>query len=120
MELKKEIYCSLSVDATHNWENIPDTFALKDVQFLKFPHRHMFGIKAYKIVNHNDRDLEFIHLKREIDYYLYNKYFHNEQKNLQFGSKSCEMLAEELIEKFQLSKCEVDEDGENGCILEVV
>jgi len=30
---------------------------------------------------------------------------------------SCEMIARELIEHFNLSRCEVSEDGENGAIV---
>jgi hypothetical protein len=36
-----------------------------------------------------------------------------------FGARSCEMLAEELITQFNLSKCEVNEDNENGAIVTV-
>jgi len=35
-------------------------------------------------------------------------------------SMSCEMIAEELIKEFDLCRCEVNEDAENGAILYVV
>ena len=39
------------------------------------------------------------------------------KKLCEFGSRSCEMIAEELIVTFNLSRCEVSEDGENGTIV---
>jgi hypothetical protein len=36
-----------------------------------------------------------------------------------FNQKSCEMLAEELVDKFNLSKCEVLEDGNFGGFCEM-
>jgi hypothetical protein len=37
----------------------------------------------------------------------------------EFGAKSCEMIAIELINEFNLSRCEVNEDNENGAIVTV-
>ena len=34
-----------------------------------------------------------------------------------FNSMSCEMLANELIDEFDLYSCEVNEDGEGGAIV---
>ena len=38
---------------------------------------------------------------------------------MNFKSNSCEMIARDLIDKFGLNKCEVNEDGENGAIVTV-
>jgi hypothetical protein len=35
----------------------------------------------------------------------------------EFGAMSCEMLATELIDKFELTRCEVSEDNENGAFV---
>jgi len=111
-----EVYCTLHIEGTHNWPDCP----LEEVDYLRSPHRHLFGIKAHVAVNHDDRFVEFIALKHEIQSYIRNTYY-NVSKNLHvFGAMSCEMLARELIEKFNLTKCEVDEDGENGAILTVI
>ena len=62
---------------------------------------------------HDDRDVEFILLKRELEG-LYNK------GTLQLDYKSCEMMADDLFEyiarKFPDRDViiEVSEDGENG------
>lgn len=87
-----------------------------DVSFLGYPHRHIFHFKVGIEVEHNDRDIEFIQFKR----WLTKLY---EGAILELNSKSCEMIAEELIEviskKYPNRKIEVSvsEDGENGCDL---
>lgn len=119
-----EVYCTLQVEGTHNWPGCP----FEEVSYLRDPHRHVFHIKAYKIVTHSDRDVEFIMLKHQIIQYLIGKYWSGWVKNdfghtgkalCEFGAMSCEMIAEDLITEFDLSRCEVSEDGENGAIVTV-
>jgi len=86
------------------------------MEILRQDHRHMFHMKAYKTVNHDDRDVEFIQLKHEILDYL-KKYYDEDKRSHYFGSMSCEMLAVELIEEFDLIRCEVNEDNENGAVV---
>ena len=112
---KVEVFCTLQKEGTHNWPGCP----YDEVSYLKVPHRHVFHIKAYKRVNHSDRDVEFIMLKHQIDDYLHDHYYKKKLKLCVFGSKSCEMIAQELIDFFELSRCEVSEDGENGAIVSV-
>lgn len=115
MTITTEVYCTLQIEGTHNWPNCP----FEEVDYLKVPHRHIFHIKATAPVNHDDRDIEFICLKhRVIEYFA--RYFNDVKKLHVFGAKSCEMIARELIDEFGLSKCEVNEDNENGAILTVV
>lgn len=111
MNYNKVVYCTLQFEALHNWANCP----LEEVNYLRHPHRHMFHIKAYKTVTHNDRDTEFIIMKHRIQEYLTKTY-----RNQNLGSMSCEMLAQELIEKFDLCQCDVSEDNENGAVLTVL
>jgi hypothetical protein len=106
--IKKEVYCTIQFEATHFWKECP----FEEVKYLQYPHRHVFHIKAFQLVTHNNRDIEFIMLKHNIEEYLQRIY-----PDHRLGSMSCEMLAEELIEAFDLSKCEVSEDNENGAIL---
>jgi hypothetical protein len=87
-----------------------------DVSFLANPHRHIFHFRVEISVTHNDRDIEFIQFKRELEG-LYS------DGTMQMDYKSCEMLAEELIQyittKYPMRKgsVEVSEDGENGAVL---
>jgi hypothetical protein len=114
--IKSEVFCTLQVEATHNWPGCP----FEEVDYLRAPHRHVFHIKAYVVVNHSDRDQEFIILKHMIQNYIKDKYFDVSKQLCVFGAKSCEMIAEELITQFKLSRCEVSEDNENGAILTVI
>lgn len=110
-----EVFCTLRVEGIHFWPDCP----IEEVSYLRDPHRHLFGIKAFKKVTHDDRDVEFIWFKHEIQEYLMDKYVDTSFRLCVFGAMSCEMLANELIDKFDLTRCEVDEDGENGAIVTV-
>jgi hypothetical protein len=107
-----EVFCTLQVEGTHCWPACP----FEEVAYLRDPHRHVFHIKAYKTVTHSDRDTEFIMLKHALVAH-FNSYTNPNTKLCVFGSMSCEMIAEELIRAFELSKCEVSEDNENGAIV---
>lgn len=110
---RKEVYCTLQVEGTHNWPSCP----FEEVDYLRAPHRHMFHITAFKQVSHSDRDVEFIMLKHEIIKYLKLTYYNDESCVHVFGAKSCEMIAEELINRFDLLKADVNEDNENGSVV---
>ena len=110
--MSTEVYCTLQVEGTHNWPGCP----FDEVAYLRDPHRHVFHIKAYMPVTHSDRDTEFIVLKHQILNYFNRVYYSQAQCLHVFGAMSCEMIAEELADQFNLSKCEVSEDNENGCI----
>ena len=77
-------------------------------------HRHMFYIKCKKRVLHNDRDVEFITFKKDIIDYLKFNYYDEEMRIHFFEHRSCEMIATELLEFFDLEYCSVFEDNENG------
>lgn len=109
---KRTIFTTFRKEGIHCYPNAPE-----DVKFLRHPHRHEFYFKVTIDVFHNDRDLEFIRFKRELES-LYNT------DTLQLDSKSCEMIAEELISYISRAypgrwiAVEVSEDGESGATLE--
>lgn len=105
---KSVVFCSLQFEGFHNWPGCP----FEEVSYLRDRHRHIFHVKAYKRVTHSDRDVEFIMLKNDIQAFIKGLYPTGEM-----GATSCEMLAEKLIEAFDLCQCEVNEDGENGAIV---
>lgn len=109
------IYVTLQIEGTHNWPDCP----FEEVDYLRDPHRHVFWIKAHKVVTHSDRDVEFIMLKHQIRNYLAQQYYQYEKQLCVFGAKSCEMIAEELCSVFELCACDVSEDNENGAIVTV-
>jgi len=94
--------------ATGNWD---------DVSFLGYPHRHIFHFYVTLGVTHNDRDVEFIQFKRELERLFTKNVLH-------LDYQSCEMIAENLINYIEEHypnrgvRVEVYEDDENGAILD--
>lgn len=101
--MKKEIIINLQVEGLHHWPECD----IDEVWFLKNKHRHIFYITLIKEVGHNDRDIEIIKLKREIKQYL-------GVEPINFGRKSCEDIAEDLLTQFNANTVIVLEDNENG------
>lgn len=106
--MKKYIEVRLDIEAIHCWPNCN----IEEVSYLKHPHRHTFQFLCRVEVTHNDRDIEFIKFKHELKQYLGSKYYSKIQKCCDFGSMSCEALAEEMLTAFNLARCSVSEDGE--------
>jgi hypothetical protein len=107
----RKIFVTFQKEGIHRYPNAPE-----GVEFLAHPHRHIFHFRVDIDVFHNDRDIEFILFKRELEA-LYSA------ATLQVDYKSCEMLAEDLIDyisnKYPGRKIavQVSEDGENGATL---
>ena len=109
-----QIWVTFKKEGIHKYPAALTEPALEDVQFLGYPHRHIFHFKVWITVNHNDRDIEFIQFKRWLES-LYS------DGTLQLDYKSCEMIADDLAviinEKYPSRSFTIDvsEDGENGC-----
>lgn len=88
----------------HCWPGAPE-----EVKFLRDLHRHEFHVKVWKIVNHDDRDVEFILYKRQIDNAIAFAQHTNNVDNW-----SCERWARAIGDAVQADGVEVSEDGENG------
>jgi hypothetical protein len=88
-----------------------------DVSFLGYPHRHIFHFYVTLGVEHNDRDVEFIQFKRELERLFTKNVIH-------LDYQSCEMVAENLINYIEEHypnrgvRVEVYEDNENGGIIQ--
>lgn len=104
--MRKQIVVSFQFEGIHYWPEAKN--------YLKNPHRHLFKGRAWKDVSHNNRDIEFIDFKNQIEFYC-KSYSHGSN----FKNKSCEDLAEMILKKFKLSQCEILEDGENGAIVSI-
>lgn len=109
-EIKAAVVVNLKVEGIHCWPDCP----FEDVAFLRNPHRHLFTVTATKLVSHDDRDIEIIRLKRAMTVYLNPRDGHEARD---FGAQSCEMIARDLMEQFNLLNVHVLEDGENGAYL---
>ena len=121
--MRTTIIVTLEIEGIHRWPDAEKE--LPSVAFLSNPHRHMFHIKAEKVVEHNDREVEIIMFKRHMESTIRTKYRDTTvgdgwRQVCQFGSRSCETLAKEFIEEFTLVSCEVLEDGENGAKVVVI
>ena len=107
---KRYIKVSFQKEGIHKY---PDAKNLKGVEFLQYPHRHIFHFYVTLSVEHNDRDVEFILFKRELQN-LFNDVI------LQVDYKSCEMIADDLLDYIEVNypnryvQVEVYEDNENG------
>ena len=89
---------------------------LADVAFLGWPHFHYFHFECDVQVGHDNREIEFIQFRRWCEQ-LYN------DQTLQLNNKSCEMIAQELIDKIvehygqRKVRVTVLEDNINGAIV---
>lgn len=109
---KKFIVVRTQFEGVHHY---PD--ASIQVAFLRTAHRHTFHVEAQVEVFHNDRDLEFIMVKREINKYIQFKY----ENNQSCQTASCELIADRIIQflhtkygQHRIINVSVFEDGENG------
>lgn len=97
------------VEGCHFWEN-----ADGKVEYLKYPHRHMFVIECEFSVYGTDREIEIFTMQDEIEKYITDKY----GKPALFGGRSCEMIAEEIMDEFvDCFSCKVLEDGFGGAVV---
>ena len=113
--LKRNIEIKFTKEGIHCYPAAPD-----EVAFLRDLHRHIFHFYVKLEVFHNDRDVEFIMFKRELEaLYKYSAV-------VSINHKSCEMLAEDLIDYVKNkypnrdTTVRVYEDDENGAVLEYV
>lgn len=112
----KMIWVTFRKEGIHKYPAALDDPNLADVQFLGYPHRHIFHFQVWISVEHNDRDIEFIQFKRWLES-LYD------DATLALDYKSCEMMSDELFEIIKQKYpgrevwIEVSEDGENGSLI---
>ena len=115
---QRQIWVTWQREGIHKYPAALTDPGLADVQFLGYPHRHMFHFRVWIDVFHNDRDLEFIQFKRWCES-LYN----SDNSVLSLDHKSCEMIADDLYIQIaqrypgRVVHIEVAEDGENGALI---
>lgn len=110
---KKMIWVTFQREGIHKYPAALEDQRLRDVSFLGYPHRHIFHFKVELEVFHDDRDVEFILFKRELERVF-------DDGTLQLDFKSCEMISDDLAiyikDKYPNRDLTitVSEDGENG------
>jgi len=106
--------------ALHNWTTIPEDHTQI---YLKHPHRHVFHVVLKFKVTDDDRELEFIEIKKHFDWWvtksLYENYRELDFKTPSLGSMSCEMICKKIMNNYCFKgrfPCYVSimEDDENG------
>jgi hypothetical protein len=117
-EAKRQIWVTWQKEGIHKYPAALTDPQLADVQFLGYPHRHMFHFRVWIDVFHNDRDLEFIQFKRWCE-----SLYSGQGSVLSLDHKSCEMIADDLYIQIasrypgRVVHIEVAEDGENGALI---
>ncbi|MCK5643295.1 MAG: hypothetical protein KAJ19_20975, partial [Gammaproteobacteria bacterium] len=86
---KKFIFVTFQKEGIHCYPDAPE-----GVEFLRNDHRHMFHFRVELEVWHDDRDVEFILFKRELEA-LYS------DSILELDYQSCEMMANDLASYIQ-------------------
>jgi len=111
------VFCNFRQVGFHQWAGAPDQYA-----YLRSKHRHEFHVRVQVAVNHDDRDMEFCHLKQIAQEAFRNMGVPTADGSLILGSQSCEMMARRLGSSLQAmgiqaTSVEVSEDGENGALV---
>jgi hypothetical protein len=117
-QAQRQIWITWQKEGIHKYPAALTDPALADVQFLGYPHRHIFHFRVWIDVFHNDRDLEFIQFKRWCE-----SLYSGQGAVLSLDHKSCEMMADDLYIQIasrypgRVVHIEVSEDGENGALI---
>lgn len=127
--VRKVVWATFDVVGFHYWPDAPH-----EVAYLKHDHRHVFKYRVEVEVQGSDREVEFQILKScALDHVArtYMKRARHEvglcigakvvyEPGYEFGKRSCEMLAWEMLEYLRGAlgvhsvSVEVSEDGECG------
>ena len=115
------VFCTFRVAGFHHWPTAPDKYA-----YLRHAHRHVFYVRVDAKVEDKDRAIEFIEFKHHAERrfgFLSNEGVSGRLMICDFGTRSCEQLASELLKQllkdgYDVTRVEVSEDGENGGIIE--
>lgn len=103
-----EVWATYVTGGWHNWPSAPE-----HRDYLASRHRHAFRFTATVPVSHDERDIEFHDLMDLLRASL--------PKDGEFGARSCETIAKDIVAYFLASGISTDyilidvsEDGEAG------
>lgn len=112
--MQTTIFCRTKFEGVHCYPDAP-----AEVHFLRSMHRHMFNIEVEMDVMHDDREVEFITLKHDVNDWVRERL--DDKGIWHMNTLSCEQVARMLMQhleaKYGNDRCTiitVDEDGENG------
>lgn len=105
----------VTIEGLHHWPGAPDR---RD--YLRHPHRHLFGVAATVAVDHGNREVEFHDLADDVRRILTNLSAPPDPDRLvvDFEARSCETLAQQVAyalteHGYTVTTVAVDEDGES-------
>ena len=108
----KSIYVTYQTEGMHKYLGAPE-----GVEFLRSLHRHMFQFRVELEVERDDRELEFILVKRDLEVFTEGLMLSMPE------TYSCEQIAGEIVKYLvkaygkRTYKVDVSEDGENGVVV---
>lgn len=112
-EPERFIMVNFQFEFEHRWPEAPP-----EVHFLRHKHRHMMHVRVLISVQHNDRELEFIMVKRDLQQWV------EKSKGSWPLRTSCEDIAQMLTQYIRhqygsdrFVQITVLEDGENGAVI---
>ena len=124
-----KVFCRFTSEKLHHYpdainarttgletQNTKDLGIVESVEFLKYPHRHLFYFRVDVDVENDNREIEFILMKRQLSAVV-------ESWSYDLGAMSCEMIAHKLFQEMETLgytgwvSIEVSEDNENGAII---
>lgn len=123
MTIKKTfVYCTFQKEGYHCFPeaNVDQTYVTNDeydVSHLAYRHMHYFNFKVWIEVTHDNRQIEFIQLRR----WLENLY---STGALELNNQSCEMMSDALFKKLNERypnkeiRIDISEEGINGSYTE--
>ncbi len=111
MSVERFIIVQTSFTAVHYWQDAPKG----EFGFLGNPHRHVFDVKVQVPVAHNDREVEFLQLKSDVDKFVDSQEWEKTNTELPY---SCEefalLIGRHIANKYKRSaEVLVGEDKEN-------
>lgn len=113
-----KVISTIKANGFHGWPNAPE-----HLDYLRSRHRHLFTIRIEAAVSHDDRELEFHEMQRDLRAAM-GTHFDTTGSEFEFGARSCEHIAKEVAEimaarAYVLTAVEVWEDDECGARLEL-
>jgi 6-pyruvoyl-tetrahydropterin synthase len=111
--MMKYVYCRTRFIGFHCWPGAPE-----EVWYLRAAHRHEFHVEVAVKVEHDDRDVEFQTLRKDVDAIIELAKLGHPQTPEEY-KMSCEMFADVIYNKlkflsYNVHYVDVSEDGENG------
>lgn len=117
--LERSIEVKFVVPGLHHFPGAANS-EFRDVAYLAHPHRHSFVFRVLIDVEQNEREIEFLQFQD----WLTLQYLIPEGETVyDFGARSCETIAEELITRLvhrypgRYIQIQLHEDDENGAVL---